>query len=391
MRRARWWFGVLCTALGCAGEGSDAPEPGTSASAGPGATSPTGQGTSAAATRGTSEGTGSSVGVSSSGTGDTSIGTPDPPKLDVGSADTGSGGSVIDCENTTANAAIALQPCVRPIAVAPPFADDYSCFQVANIPELPPSYGGSVFSLGDPDLLLIGGDANTATGALYAMRVSRDPDCHVTGFIDAAPTQVAAAEYNDGGMAYAPNGTMLLARWPVHELGQLALGAIQTSKIIDLSVFAPSGDQGIAAVAFVPGGFAAEGRFKVMTWSGGVFYDVVLADDGTGQTFDIVSATQEAVLGGGPEGFVYVDDSSPQIAGPSMLVSEWSAGFVTLYDVDMAGVPLIDTRQEFITGLSGAEGAHIDPTSGDFLFTTFGGGNVIVTIRGFEAPPPPAG
>lgn len=363
------------------------PSPGTSASGTP--ATPSGE-SSSSGDGGHDDGT-TSVATVGSGTSDVEN-SGGPLLLDVGADDSGpggSGGGTSKCEDTTADAVIPLLPCADPILIAPPFADDYSCFQTANIPELPPSYGGSVFSLDDPDLLLIGGSANTASGALYGMRVSRDANCHVTGFIDPAPTQVAAAEFNDGGMVYAPNGTLMLARWPVHELGQLAPGAVQTSKVISLSALAPSGDQGIAATAFVPGGFAAEGRFKIMTWSGGVFYDVVLADDGSGQTFDIVTTTQEAVLGGGPEGFVYVDDSSPQIAGPSMLVSEWSAGFVALYDVDAAGVPLLATRQDFITGLSGAEGAHIDPTGGDFVFTTFGGGNVIVTVRGFAALPPP--
>lgn len=39
-----------------------------------------------------------------------------------------------------------------------------------------------------------------------------------------------------------------------------------------------------------------------------------------------------------------------------------------------------------ITGLTGAEGAAIDPLTGDFLFSTFGGGNQIVVVQGFQAP-----
>ena len=41
------------------------------------------------------------------------------------------------------------------------------------------------------------------------------------------------------------------------------------------------------------------------------------------------------------------------------------------------------TRRDFITVLEGAEGAAIDPLTGDFLFSTFGGGHRIIVVRGF--------
>lgn len=44
---------------------------------------------------------------------------------------------------------------------------------------------------------------------------------------------------------------------------------------------------------------------------------------------------------------------------------------------------------DFITGLTGAEGAAVDPLTGDFLFSTFGGGNQVVVVKGFVPPPPP--
>ena len=41
----------------------------------------------------------------------------------------------------------------------------------------------------------------------------------------------------------------------------------------------------------------------------------------------------------------------------------------------------------FVARLTGAEGAAIDPLTGDFLFSTFfGGGNQIIVVRGFSAP-----
>jgi hypothetical protein len=47
----------------------------------------------------------------------------------------------------------------------------------------------------------------------------------------------------------------------------------------------------------------------------------------------------------------------------------------------------VGTRTDFITGLSGAEGAFIDPVTGDFLFSTFGGGNSVIRVSGFAVPP----
>jgi hypothetical protein len=39
-----------------------------------------------------------------------------------------------------------------------------------------------------------------------------------------------------------------------------------------------------------------------------------------------------------------------------------------------------------MTGLSGAEGAALDPLTGDFLFSTFGGGSRVIEVRGFAVP-----
>ena len=42
-----------------------------------------------------------------------------------------------------------------------------------------------------------------------------------------------------------------------------------------------------------------------------------------------------------------------------------------------------------ITGLDGAEGAFIDPVTGDYLFSTFGSTNRVIVVKGFSKPPPP--
>ena len=116
--------------------------------------------------------------------------------------------------------------------------------------------------------------------------------------------------------------------------------------------------------------------------------------DGAG-TYDLANVREivDSRIDGGPEGFVYVTTGSPQFSGPSLLVSEYGVDEVAAYQVDANGDPVIATRRPVITGLDGAEGALLDPVTGDFLFSTFGGGSRVVAVRGFRAPaaqlPPP--
>ncbi|HVZ95144.1 MAG TPA: hypothetical protein VG797_11610 [Phycisphaerales bacterium] len=271
----------------------------------------------------------------------------------------------------------------------PAFASDYTITDLGSVPALPPRYGGMAFKQGDPNTLLIGGFANAANGAMYAVSVVRDAENHITGFNgDAA--YFADAAYNDGGVAYDPSGSVLFtSRWPVNQVGQLKPGSTATDKIIDLGALGVPG--GHAALNFPPAGFPGSGRLKMSSWSGGEWFDARIVPDGTG-TFDIVDVTQvtDATLPGGPEGFTYVPFGSTGFTHPSMLVSEYSAGNVAVYQMDSNGDPIVSSRQDFITGLSGAEGAVIDPMTGDFLFSTFGGGDRIVVVSGFEIPAPGA-
>ena len=69
-------------------------------------------------------------------------------------------------------------------------------------------------------------------------------------------------------------------------------------------------------------------------------------------------------------------------------MSEYGAGNVAAYEVDANGDPVVASRRTFIGGLSGAEGAFLDPVTGEFLFSTFGGEGRVVVVRGFRAPPP---
>jgi hypothetical protein len=150
-----------------------------------------------------------------------------------------------------------------------------------------------------------------------------------------------------------------------------------------------------AALNFVPAGFGGAGKVKLVSWAGGQWYSATLAADGLG-TFDLAGLAQVDLdlvapgiqnAPGGPEGFVYIASGNPAFALDSLLISEFSAGTVGAYDLDADGNPLVTTRRTFLSGLSGAEGATIDPLTGDFLFSTFGGSNEVVVVQGFLPPP----
>jgi len=259
------------------------------------------------------------------------------------------------------------------------FAPQDELRELGSVEGLPPSYGGLAIHPDDPNTLLIGGSANQVGGGLYAVPIARDPQGHIESLAGAA-VRVANAPYNDGGIIFLPNDLMVLARWPANGLNLMFRTSVVPDHVIDLASYAVASS--VAGLALVPSTHPGAGRLKAVSWSGGEWYDLVTTPT-VGGLFDLVSANYVTAIGGGPEGITYVPLGSPFFDAPSVLVSEWSAGTVSTYEVDSAGDPILDTRREFIIGLSGAEGATIDPLSGDFLFSTFGGGDRIVAVRGF--------
>jgi hypothetical protein len=270
--------------------------------------------------------------------------------------------------------------------LAPPFDDAYSAVDIGAPTGVPAPFGGLTLKAGTNDRLLIGGEANAATGALYEIGLVRDGSGHITGFSGSA-TRFADAAYNDGGVTYGPGGVLFLARWPSNEIGQTIPGSAITNKIVDLAALGVTSSPG--SVTFVPPGQPGAGSLKLAGYGDGRWYDAAVSPDGAG-TYDIVNvqAIPDVTLTG-PEGFVYVAAGSPRFNTPSILVSEYSAGQVSAYEVDANGDPRVATRRAFVTGLSGAEGAFVDPVTGDFVFSTFGGGDRVIVVRGFARPLPP--
>jgi hypothetical protein len=278
--------------------------------------------------------------------------------------------------------ALGSAPAQAGAMIVPPFTASYTLTDLGSVPGVPPLYGGLTTKFDDPNTLIIGGNANVSTGALYSIGLVRDAQGHITGFSGTA-SFFAAAAFNDGGVRYGPSDVLFLARWPVNELGQTAPGSSLTDRIINMTPFGVGGIS-LSALNFVPAGYPGAGSMKLVSWPNGNWYQATIAPDGTG-LFNVVSVTAipTSNLPGGPEGFDYVPLGSALFPNPSMLQSEFSAGAVSAYDLNANGDPIPGTRRTFITGLTGAEGAFVDPVTGDFLFSTFGGGNRVIRVSGF--------
>ena len=259
-------------------------------------------------------------------------------------------------------------------------------YSLTNLPiaGVPIHYGGLIFKAGDPNALIIGGASTEASGRFYEVPLVRGAGNHVVAF--GTPVLRGFGANNDGGIAYGPGGVLFYSQYGSNAVAQVKPGSNADDKVVAL------GPLGIAystgALNFVPTGHNGAGQLKVSSWDGGQFYTVTHAADGSG-TYNLTGATQVATLGGGPEGFAYVPLGSPLFGSQSMLVTEYSAGNVAAYTIDANGNPEPGSRRTFIAGLDGAEGAAIDPLTGDFLFSTCGCGgatNRVVAVRGFTLP-----
>jgi len=271
--------------------------------------------------------------------------------------------------------------------IEPPYDSNYVFIDLGPVPGLPVPYGGLTLNINDPNELLIGGSANSGAGMIYAIDVVRDGSNHIIGYSGVA-VPVIGGGFNNGGLTFGPGDVLFYSRYSINELGQIKPGSAITDKIIPLTPLGVTVSTG--GLNFVPPGFPSAGNLKINSWPSGDWYDVTLTPDGGG-TYNINTLVNVpgSTLPGGPEGFIWVPFGSPDFPNPSMLVSEWSAGNIAAFEIDGNSDPVIATRQTFMSGLSGAEGAFIDPVTGDFMFSTFGSGDRVVIVQGFLPPPPP--
>ncbi|MBU6412146.1 MAG: hypothetical protein KGS45_01615 [Planctomycetes bacterium] len=265
--------------------------------------------------------------------------------------------------------------------IAPFYQGCYTIRDLGAPPGVPANLGGINFLPGNPNVMLIGGAANGGTAELFTIAITRGAGNVITGFSGSAAVYCSAPNL-DGGLAIAPNNTIFVATYPTNLMHQILPGSSAPNVTTSLNTIGISGTTGTCQ--FVPPGFPGAGRFKVATYGGGEWFDVPLTPDGTSGLFTLGTASPGIFIGGGPEGIVFVGAGNPAFPVASTLVSEYGFGQVASYQLDSNGDPIPSTRRAFVTGLGGAEGGVRDPLTGNFLFSTFGGGNRVLVVEGFN-------
>lgn len=263
--------------------------------------------------------------------------------------------------------------------LGPEFASAYAIRDLSAPPQVPGPLGGLVIDPLAPNVLLIGGLANTANGAIYRVALERNSSGYIVAWGCGETTQLASAPAIDGGLAFAPNGVLLFTGYPNNTLGQIVPGESQPAKVIDLTSLGVASSVG--GLVIVPSGMPGAGSIKLLSYSWGIWYSASLVPDGAG-TYDIVNVSSGVGIGGGPEGATYIRAGNPGFPVDSVLVSEYGTGSIVAYEVDANGDPVLGTRRIFVQGLFGAEGAFTDSVTGDLLFCTYGG-NRVIAVSGF--------
>ena len=264
--------------------------------------------------------------------------------------------------------------------------DDFyaGCYEITDLgtpPGVPGPLGGINFMPGDPNTMLIGGSANRSDGSIYAIGVIRNAANSIVGF-EGEAERIISTPYIDGGIAIGPGDVLFVTGYPVNVLMQILPGSSEPSRTDSLDDFGVW--RSVGACQFVPEGFPGAGLLKIVSYSGWTWYSFTITPDGSG-TFDLERDHDvEAEAWGGPEGVVYVGAGNPAFDVASILLSAYNSGEIYSYEVDANGDPIAETRRVFITGLSGAEGGVRDPLTGEYLFSTFGGGDRLIKVVGFN-------
>src|SRR5262245_20837513 len=276
-----------------------------------------------------------------------------------------------------------------PAQIVFPFADDYSCTSLGAVPGLPNPYGGLTFKYDDANTLLIGGAANSSADRIYQVGVIRDANMHITGFSGTARVypiaQAAIGQFNDGGVAFGPQNVLFVTRYPVNQVEQSKVGSSAPDKVVDLSPLGVVASTG--SIGFVPPGFPGAGSMKIVSFTDGGWYHADFVPDGS-NTFDITAANLLANIVGGPEGIAFVPPGSPVFPSNSVLIALYGLGKVVTAPLDANGDPILANAQDVLQQLGHADGACIDPVTGDFLVGSFSAQGQLIRVSGFEAPTP---
>ncbi|RMG95411.1 MAG: hypothetical protein D6705_13680, partial [Deltaproteobacteria bacterium] len=261
------------------------------------------------------------------------------------------------------------------------FASDYSCWDMGAPPGVPLPLGGVIGVPGDPNRLIVAGNAGTPEATLYSVGVARDADCRILGFDGSPPVLWSTAPDQVGDLVFAPGDVLIYStEWP-EWIGQIKPGSSSPDRVDEFPGLGPP-----LSKAFVPAGFANAGDFKVAGPSAGDWNTIDLVPDGNG-TYDLVPAGLEGAPPFASFGMSYVAAGSPQILEPSILytVNHMGIGAIIVFPVGPDAVPDSNPSRYLVNGVTDPEGSYLDPLSGQFFFTVefFGDARVLV-VEGFE-------
>jgi hypothetical protein len=276
-------------------------------------------------------------------------------------------------------------PPLAPMAmVDPAFASDYQVYVLGPVPGGLPPLGGSVISSNDPNTLLIAGGSETASGGIYAIKVRRNSCGHIVGF-DGTASLVATTPWVDASLLYAPNQTLLYTQWPGKFLfSELSPGSTTPDLSINLQTLGMMGG-GLGSMGFVPSGLTGAHGLRAATQPEGYWYHLDLTANGNLYSLSLGPTT--ATLPHWPGGFAYVPAGSPGFTNQSLIIAEWDNNTVATYQVDDQGDPVLSTRQPFINNLYRPWGAYFEPTTGDYLFLSWGAPpDQVYIVEGFVPP-----
>lgn len=251
-----------------------------------------------------------------------------------------------------------------------------------------PGRPGAIMFSADGATLFVVGDSETASSALYALPVMRDPASQqVTGFGQA--TLVFSGDPTipglDAGLDTGPEGTLFYTYWDAHFIGQRPVRTSTVETVFDMT---PTGvPSSVAGLTFSPHLLDAGSNFaqmQVSSWLGNGLYNVPLTPLGGGRYQPGTAELFVALPQQGTGAIQYVPQG--RFTGNLMYVN-WDFGEVRMLVIDHAtglpidddtGLPTLgamnprDIRFAYELG-TGPWGLEFDPLTLDFFVTTWNG------------------
>ena len=274
------------------------------------------------------------------------------------------------------------------------FADGYQIRDLGGAAELPANYGGLVFKAGEPDTLLVAGNATSTDGKIFAVKVKRDATGHITGLAESAvffanaPGLPPELELDpsggiESGLSYGPEGVLFYTSYHDGGISQIKPGSTGPDKQIRRRSLG-FGDTWGGGLLFVPTGFPGAGRLKIVDFDTADWHDTTVKADGAG-TFDIMPPVKTlGDIAPSGQGVTYARAGLPGFPKASVLIACNLDDRILAYEVDDNGDPLEATRRVFITDFGYPSGATVDAVTGDFLFTSSGQQPRVVMVGRFS-------